>query len=62
LLRDYAEKAIRKTYDWKSANDPVYRLQLNLPRLTIGQDVIKRLRTYIAYKEQVMYVTAADAH
>ncbi|HEY1962240.1 MAG TPA: retroviral-like aspartic protease family protein [Rhizomicrobium sp.] len=62
LLPDDMEKAIRKKYDAKSANDPVYGLQLDLPRLTIGDDVIKRLHIYIAYKEQVMYVTPADAH
>jgi predicted aspartyl protease len=63
LLPDEAEKAIRKNYhDQKSIDDPVYGLQLSLPRLTIGENVIKRLHVYIAYKEKVMYVTAADAH
>jgi len=37
-------------------------LQLDLPRLTIGEDVIRRLHVYIAYKEKVMYVTSATAH
>ncbi len=62
LLPDEAEKAIRRNYDDpKSMDDPVYGLQLRLPRLTIGENVIKRLHVYIAYKEKVMYVTAADA-
>jgi hypothetical protein len=62
-LADDAEKAVRKDYeDPKSIDDPVYGLQLGLPRLTIGEDVIRRLHVYIAYKEQVMYVTSVDAH
>ncbi|HEY4115252.1 MAG TPA: pepsin/retropepsin-like aspartic protease family protein [Rhizomicrobium sp.] len=62
-LPDDAENAIRKDYDDpKSINDPVYGLQLGLPRLTIGEDVIRRLHVYIAYKEEVMYVTSVDAH
>jgi hypothetical protein len=62
-LPDAAEQAIRKNYaDPKSIDDPVYGLQLGLPRLTIGENVIRRLHVYIAYKEQTMYVTSADAH
>jgi len=62
LLPDDMERAMRKRYDAKSENDPVYGFQPNLPRLTIGQDVLRRLHIYIAYKEQVMYVTPVDAH
>jgi hypothetical protein len=63
LLPDDTAKAIRKDYDDpKSIDDPVYGLQLDLPRLIIGENVIKRLHVYIAYKEHVMYVTSADAH
>jgi len=63
LLPDEMEKAMRKTYDDpKSIDDPVYGLQLGLPRLTIGEDVIRHLHVYIAYQEKVLYVTSATAH
>jgi predicted aspartyl protease len=61
LLPDAISEAFRKAHDEKTFNDPVYGEHLDIPPLTLGMNVLRRLHLYIAYKEHVLYATAADA-
>jgi len=45
----------------KMQNQPGYDL-LHAAHLVLGLDALKHLRVYIAYKERMIYLTAADAH
>lgn len=63
LLPDTAEDAIKEKYG-KSADDPVNGVmyRLNIPRITIGLDILRRLHVYIAYGEKNIYVSAVGAN
>jgi predicted aspartyl protease len=61
ILPDLAEAQMRNELG-KLANDPQYGISSPLPRLVIGMDVLRQLHLYIAYKENMLYATAASAH
>jgi hypothetical protein len=58
LQPDKVEEEIKKRYD-KAGEDPVNGVQLNIPRILIGRDVLRQLHLYIAYGEKNIYVSSA---
>jgi len=51
----------RAVADFAMSGDIGARLP-RLPDLTVGNDILRRLHLYIAYKEKKIYVTAAGSH
>src|SRR5262249_43319431 len=45
----------------RSEHDPIIERCFGLPDMTIGLPELKRLHVYIAFRERMVYVTAADA-
>ena len=62
ILSDALSKSFWKhhNYDWL-ANDPVYGLKFKPQPIVLGLDVLSKLHLYIAYDEEKLYVTTADA-
>lgn len=60
---------MEKSYDREAQNDVdpaatdlLYGVQMNLPPVIIGMDILRKLHLYVAYGERTLYVTGADAH
>jgi predicted aspartyl protease len=62
ILPDRMEQQMRGELG-KLADDPQFGLSGGeVPRLILGMDVLRKLHLYIAYKEQMLYVSGAAAH
>jgi len=62
IIFDRAGDAFRMEHSEKSRDDPIYGARLDEEDLTLGMNVLSKLRFFVAYKEHKIYVTAADAH
>lgn len=61
VMSDAAERSFRSLHTSKMDSDPLYGISLNAPDIILGQDMLRHLHLYIAYKERKLYVTAANA-
>ena len=59
---DLNEKAFERLHHDKLQADPVNRDVLDLEQLSVGMDVLQHLHVYVAYGEDALYISAADAH
>jgi hypothetical protein len=62
IIVDQMENAFRMEHSEKSRDDPMYGSHLSPEQFTLGMNVLSKLHLFIAYKEHVVYLTAADAH
>lgn len=62
VYRDLMEERFRKEHPEKQRNDPIYGIKLTPSPVILGLNVIRKLHVYISYKEEKLYITAADAH
>lgn len=60
VMSDQAERSFRSLHTSKMDSDPLYGISLDTPDLILGADVLRHLHLYIAYKERMLYVTAAN--
>jgi hypothetical protein len=60
LLPDTMEQKMRMEAG-KLAHDPAHGPEIDVPAFLIGLDVPRKLHLYIAYREQKVYLTAANA-
>jgi predicted aspartyl protease len=62
LHDDAAERAFRRNHDVKIQFDPQIRAKMETEELMVGMNILSKLHLYIAYKERMLYVSAANAH
>lgn len=61
VMANAAERTFRAEYTSKMDRDPIYGTSLDTQDLVLGEDVLRHLHVYIAYKERKLYVTGANA-
>lgn len=61
IMHDKTRELAKEDVPLKEQNQPGVNLA-HFPHLLLGLDAIRHLHVYIAYGEQKIYVTAADAH
>ena len=61
VMRDNMRQAYNKNNASKTDLDPIYGVSFRAVPLVIGMNVLSKLHLYVAYGENTLYVTAADA-
>jgi predicted aspartyl protease len=62
LLPDEIARQSQKDLDEQKMQGYQGRTNIHAPHLVLGTDILRHLHLYIAFKEQKIYATAADAH